>query len=342
MICWGLTFALLPILLLPSFSSAVASDPSSLTLTQSEKESLAMTFAPILHFDREERVFPVDAMYFLSCSDLKNPGGATPIAPGTDLELISAEPYSLPGQGYFLDNRYGGVMDDGVMLKYEADRTNISDNVYAHVTTSGDAILVQYWMFYVFDYGTYNRHEGDWEMVEFILDQTLSPVAAVYSQHNGGQRIAWNSVLTENGHPVVFVARGSHSNFPALGQGPIGPGADVVSTDGPTWTAGVDCAIVLLGEPGAGNRPFEQSWLDFAGNWGECGGTWNSMTGKNGPLGPAFREGGQMFTSASWGVAIPTSSPANGMVDSGTVQFLLATVISCGGIVAALVWIRRR
>ena len=342
MLCWGLAVALLPILLLPSFSSAAASGPSSLALTQSERESFAVTFAPVLHFNREERVFPVDAAYFLNCSDLRSLGGSAPIAAGTDLELISAEPYNLPGRGFFLDNRYGGVMDDGVMQKYEADRAGLSDSIYAHVTTSGDTILVQYWMFYVFNYGTFNRHEGDWEMVEYILDQTRTPVAAVYSQHEGGQRVGWSDLLMENGHPVVYVARGSHSNFPALGQGPLGPGADVVSADGQTWTAGIDCAIVVLGEPGAGNRPSGQSWLDFAGNWGECGGTWSGMTGKNGPLGPAFREGGQMFSSATWGVAIPTNSPANEIVDAGAVVFLLATAISFGGIIAALVWSRRK
>ncbi|MDD1770585.1 MAG: Vps62-related protein [Methanomassiliicoccales archaeon] len=342
MLCWGVAIVLVSLLLLPTLLSAAASGPSSLALTHSEKEDLAASFAPILHFERDERVFPVDVAYFLSCSDLKSAGGSTLISSGLDDGSISSEPYSIPGGGYYLDDRYGGINDDGVIARYEADRTTVNDSVYAHVANSGDSILVQYWMFYVFNYGTFNRHEGDWEMVEYVLDQTKTPIAAVYSQHQGGQRLGWNELLLENGHPVVYVARGSHANFPALGQGPIGPGADIVGADGAAWLAGTDCGLVVLGEKGEGNRPSEQAWLDFAGNWGQCGGTWDSMMGKNGPLGPAYREGGSMYGSASWGVSLTSSSPANEMVGADAVLFVLATAVSFGGIIAAIIWSRRK
>ncbi len=193
-------------------------------------------------------------------------------------------------------------------------------------------------MFYVFNDGPLNRHEGDWEMVEFVLNGELTPVSAVYSQHVSGQRMAWSDVALEDGHPTVYVARGSHANFPHMQAGQIGPGADIIGSDGPAMKAGTGYVIALLGDAGQDNHPADQAWLDFAGNWGVVGSTWSNLEGESGPLGPAYREGGAMFTSASWGTDIMTASSANEAADAGAAMLLIAAGLSFGGVVVALVW----
>jgi len=102
--------------------------------------------------------------------------------------------------------------------------------------------------------------------------------------------------------------------------------------------AGAGYGITLLGDAGQGNHPANQAWLDFAGNWGEIGSTWSDVEGESGPLGPAYREGGAMFASASWGTDIMTTSPANEVVDAGAAMLLIAAGLSFGGVVVALVW----
>ena len=98
---------------------------------------------------------------------------------------------------------------------------------YAHVVAdkNRDHITIQYWFFYFYN-DWFNKHEGDWEMIQVMLDRTGQPEWAVYSQHQGGTRRRWRDVAVEDGtHPVVYVARaptpttsGETSCFPTAGS----------------------------------------------------------------------------------------------------------------------------
>jgi len=85
-------------------------------------------------------------------------------------------------------------------------------------------IVLQYWFFYVYnnwrDYGGLNNHEGDWEMVQVILDKkTKKPTYVTYSHHvlNDHTTVEWKNVSKIGTHPEVFVARGSHASYPSPG-----------------------------------------------------------------------------------------------------------------------------
>ncbi|MFL5904085.1 MAG: Vps62-related protein, partial [Solirubrobacteraceae bacterium] len=76
---------------------------------------------------------------------------------------------------------------------------------------------LQYWLFYAQnaqDRGIVHtgRHAGDWEMVQLRLAHG-APVEAVYAQHSGAERCGWDDVRHEGGHPVVYVANGSHASY---------------------------------------------------------------------------------------------------------------------------------
>ena len=77
---------------------------------------------------------------------------------------------------------------------------------------------LQYWLFYAGqdqDRGVLRtgRHEDDWELVQYRVDDGGRPVEAVYAQHHGGERCGWSTVETRAGHPVVYPAHGSHASY---------------------------------------------------------------------------------------------------------------------------------
>src|SRR5262249_6569764 len=100
--------------------------------------------------------------------------------------------------------------------------------VYARVhcaaTTAGMArnTVLQYWLFYLSNDAA-NVHEGDWEMIQVVLDANRRPTYAAYAQHNTYSWRPWDEVLTDSRdtdgsgepeeHPRVYVARGSHASY---------------------------------------------------------------------------------------------------------------------------------
>ena len=97
------------------------------------------------------------------------------------------------------------------------------------------------------------RHEGDWELVQYRVDLRGRPVEAVYAQHSGAERCPWAAVERRGGHPLVFVANGSHASYfraglrdrswpdpndEADGRGPVvRPQVQPVSATEPRWMA---------------------------------------------------------------------------------------------------------
>ena len=165
--------------------------------------------------------------------------------------------------------------------------------VYAHVVRDEDPdyLTIQYWMLYFYN-DWFNKHEGDWEMVQVALTAEGEPEWVVLSQHHGGTRRAWANAPIEDGtHPVAYVALGSHANY-FVGNETYPNGKDVGSARieimDRTGAAGrVIPGVILLpdrvglsadpdGWPGA-------EWLSYRGRWGEVG----VQSDFGGPLGPA-------------------------------------------------------
>ena len=87
--------------------------------------------------------------------------------------------------------------------------------IYAHVVRDHEekVITIQYWLFYYYN-DWFNKHEGDWEMIQVMVAEAGDPLWVVLSQHHGGTRRAWKHTQIEDGnHPAVFVALGSHANY---------------------------------------------------------------------------------------------------------------------------------
>ena len=95
---------------------------------------------------------------------------------------------------------------------------------YGRVVRDGDYVVLQYWLFHVFNdwrstFAGVNDHEADWELVAvYLTDQGegLQPqwVAASCHDHAGDElRRRWDDprLLRAGDHPVIFAGAGSHA-----------------------------------------------------------------------------------------------------------------------------------
>ena len=306
------------LLLVPGAGRAQDSDGDG--IEDSVETSLIAEYAPRLYFHPGERYLPTSIQFALDHSTLEryNTSGPPELVLGWDrtplfLSAYNALPTS-PDEQYYLNNSEGTVRDDSAILAaYQAG--SYPPTAYAHVFTEGPYTVVQFWFYYAFNPGTWNSHEGDWEMVQ-VLVQDAAPVQASYSQHHRGETVSWGQVTKQGNHPNVYVALGSHANFVAPYEGQIGIEGDRVSDAGTSWGP-TDYTAVNVGEPSSPSPGNE--WIGFAGRWGEFS-LDGEARGEAGPEGPAFRENQVMFGSpVDW---------ANGIDARDSTWFLLNWLIA--------------
>jgi hypothetical protein len=96
---------------------------------------------------------------------------------------------------------------------------------YGRVTQRNEWTMLHYMYFYPFNDWRkaaegINHHEGDWEAITiFLKGDDWEPYGVALSQHHGGVFHEWEAMhrtSDEDGfeHPVVYVALGSHANYP--------------------------------------------------------------------------------------------------------------------------------
>ncbi len=297
-----LLFSVLLIVGLLVFSSVTMvtaqQDSDNDGIPDSKEEQLALTYVPYLHFAAGEKFFPTDANYHIENSVLYMKLGDVNTLIEDSPTASSIAQYTT--EDYFLNNTLGGFEE--IAQDYKQNRENYGDKIYAHVTSESGFIVVQYWFFYAFNPGTLNQHQGDWEMIEIVLDSTETPLYAVYSQHHAGQRAEWKDVEKVDGtHPRVYVALGSHASYFRQYQGKLGTESDTL---GNAYTLKPeDLEIVYLGEKGTGNDPDSQDWLEFGGRWGNWANIVDAYMGSAGPSGPGQGENADKWLNpVSWGI----------------------------------------
>lgn len=223
-----------------------------------------------------------------------------------------------PEKSFFLDVWYGS--EGSAATDYTAHRSYYrallspeaggpEPAVYGRVHRDAQGhITVQYWAFYFYN-DWFNKHEGDWEMLQVMLDPDGTPRWVVYSQHHGGTRRAWEDTPRyAQTHPMVYVAKGSHANYFAGDESyPNGMTIGKTRVELLDRTGSVEQLrprVIRLPEraevvanpaawPGA-------EWLPYRGRWGE-----NAPQGDfSGPYGPADK-GTQWDDPYAWGMAQP-------------------------------------
>jgi RsiW-degrading membrane proteinase PrsW (M82 family) len=282
-------------------------------------QDLAQKFAPVLYFHPAELFRPQSVDVFVNTARLREQRrlwfdiNILPKVSITDL-------FDYSEDHYFLDIWYGneGTSD---FMNYESHRAYYQNVLspeaggppivtYARVVRdeSQGHIAIQYWFFYYYN-DWFNKHEGDWEMGEVILNETGEPEWFVLSQHHGGTRRPWSTVTVENDtHPVIHVALGSHANY-FWGNEIYPNGMDIGNTRveimDRTGTFGRIIPEVHL-IPRLTISEDDQSnllgweWILFGGHWGETA----PQSDFGGPYGPAYK-GEQWERPYAWGLSQP-------------------------------------
>jgi len=243
----------------------------------------ANDYAPILYFENQETCYPVSVDYFLE-NKLND----------TIIITLNEETTLIP----YYDNTLGTIDDEAIISDYQNKLKNndpiVYPTVYYQINTSNGNTLIQYWMFYIFNKGEHNQHEGDWEMVQIVIPATDQKWVG-YSQHYSGQRAEWNLVEKDGNNFKVYVSRGSHANYLRSYSGKLGIASDIVGDNGKVLSPN-DYNLIELSS---------QDWLDFQGLWGEVNSVEDFFTGKAGPQGPKYRTdmsgGTKMWDGVSWG-----------------------------------------
>ena len=158
-----------------------------------------------------------------------------------------------------------------------------------------DGPWLQYWLLFAEnaqDRGVLRtgRHEGDWEMVQYRV-RSGELVRGVYAQHAGAESCGIDFIRTSRGHPVVFLARGSHAAY-------FRPGVRDRTWPDPNDEADgrgtrVRPRLVRISE----DAP---PWMRYPGPWGATSAGW--VPGEmSSPRGPAFQP--ERWDAAGWAAA---------------------------------------
>ncbi|MCW4019440.1 MAG: Vps62-related protein [Candidatus Bathyarchaeota archaeon] len=283
------TVAFCAVIVLASFFTLMAVQPFSLAQSN---EDLAYKYAPVLHFTANEKFYPTTVDYFISNSVLKERDFSGSSVVDTSPKPETLGTYTQPNM--FLDNTLSTF--ESITVDYAGKASSLGYPAYVHIVNEGGSTVIQYWLFYAYNNGPLNNHQGDWEVIQVFLDSSANPTDVLLSQHGNGENAVWNDVEKLQNHPVIYVAEGSHANYFRSFQGKIGVENDVVGNNGKTISS-ADLTLVMLGEPG--NHPADQSWLDFPGRWGYWGTEEEIVLGKVGPYGPVYNQDGIRWAKPS-------------------------------------------
>jgi len=210
-----LTFGLI-LILMPLNSLA-----ASANIAESD---LLKKYAPVLYFHPEEKVYPWGINSMLLNADLKMLTNQRKVhLPVNPKHLLSNNSDKL-----YLDLRNIVPYYDPVSNLNPSNKPfrKFPFRVYGRQVDpqkNSTHIVLQYWLFYPFNHWL-NDHEGDWELVQIRYSKDRhAPDQLTTSHHHSGTVIAWDKVSKIKGiHPKIFIAKGSHGNWPTSGNHAVG------------------------------------------------------------------------------------------------------------------------
>ena len=201
-----------------------------------EHDDLLRRFQPVLRYDSNEQFFADSAEQYMV-----NPGcelrrartktgngavlaSATPSGDAARLELAFLGPESYADGSTVEKGDVLSVKGKDYREQYRSLRVahpELNNIVYGHAVEANGRVWLQYWLWYFYnDYQlsfALGTHEGDWEMVQFRMDDAAGhPDIAIYAQHRYGEMRPWEEVEKfpdDDDRAIVYVARGSHASY---------------------------------------------------------------------------------------------------------------------------------
>jgi hypothetical protein len=253
-------------------------------------DELLLRHVPVLRFDSEERFFPCSAATMTDNVGADDTPNALVRADGTVLAVAGGSPPLsldfLGGQTYA--NGAPARPDDYLRAapntreadarRHQAD-PRYADRVYGRALRKSGNLFLQYWLFYYHDdYSVLGagEHEGDWEVIQLRLASDGSPLDAALSHRADVNRVRWQDLEHADTHaPVVYVARGSHSNHARPGKH-----GGLVARDRADGRG-------RLSRPAL--ERFGERWSSWPGRWGANKLGAVAALSRQSPRGPRFR-----------------------------------------------------
>lgn len=274
----------------------------------------------------------------------QTPSVFDPYAPPGYTNTHDSPQLEINGTGSASGLDYHGLGIDCSASGVECD-TNGSGPIYYHIVTDAAGwTYIEYWIFYRFNDASgssflYNyvcfsgspapcddQHQGDWEAVTVAIDPNDHIRWVAYSQHRHWYQYTTADILahqadgagfTGGTHPNVYVASGTHANYPDACSafcvnwdiGGIGPtfGGEASHDGATSWTFNQDSLCAESCVAPFDTTDFQQANLPLGWFWG-----------LNPPLG--FGDGSVALTQAaggpdSSGHSAEFTNPSQGLVD---------------------------
>lgn len=268
------------------------------TMKNGEIPRYVIDYAPLVHLYSEERYLPYDINEYARHFHLEYKNGT--IIEGTmenmTLQKLGSAPFH---RGVYMTSNTDFDTDPDWITGLENKPSLINGEIKNAPATlividKGNGWVDAFWFYFysfnlgpfVMGSGPYGNHVGDWEhsLVRFYNG---APVIVWMSAHGGGGAYYYHNLEkceTDERHPIIFSARGTHANYVSVGQHPHDLPYGILSdfTDrGPLW----DPTRNYLGYTFDGNfvypvaknfnskhtgREIEYgNWLSYVGHWGD-------------------------------------------------------------------------
>ncbi|MBI5094438.1 MAG: hypothetical protein HZB26_18625 [Candidatus Hydrogenedentes bacterium] len=285
-------------------------------------DALALRYAPVFKMHRDEYYAPIPVEFSLAQSQLRVGNGHTLAKSPTPSALFDS-----PQEESRID--LTGTTTDQLRAAYTSAGGGTNPTVYYTATTLGgesaepgatasDFVLHYYVHFFADEWGATtaggHRHEGDWQLVQVLLDASKTPYlltateqwqAARDTAAPGGVSIVWaNTERLNDTHPAIYVGYGGHSLHFHPGSTRYTPGLEVHDGLGTWYAPGsakslqidttypsvTSYSLSRIARAGEANTA---SWLRYAGRWGQdafpaAPGDAPTAETRRGPLGPVF------------------------------------------------------
>jgi len=292
------------------------------TGTETTPEELALAYAPVVRLHRDEfyRMTPIE---FTLDNARFSSGNTQGLAVAPEVLDLFQSPQTEARVDLIgttveeLNDRYGqGASATDAVAYYTVTQLGARS---AEEGAPETHVALQYYLhFFADEWGVHgaggHRHEGDWELLQVLLDDTLVPYRLTATQQvqlaqdggvAGGASIDWDaSERMDETHPVVYAGAGGHSLYFEPGATAYGSGTEWHDGLG-DWAAPATEASYLVTTDYPDILPLwlealprlseaeGATWLRYAGLWGQAAfpaGPDDSPTPstRNGALGPVF------------------------------------------------------
>lgn len=228
---------------------------SQRTTKDGEIPNYVIDYAPLVHLYSEERYLPYDVKEYVTNLHVEFENGTT--VPGTEKNMNIRKLGDLAKDypNEFLIMTSNSNFDaDPEWITGVKNKPSLIDGEIENapatliVVDKGNGWVDSYWFYFysfnlgpfVMGAGPYGNHVGDWEhsLVRFYKG---TPVIVWMSAHGGGGGFYYQHLEKydlDSKHPIIYSARGTHANYPSVGQHPHDLPYEILCdfTDrGPLW-----------------------------------------------------------------------------------------------------------